>query len=269
MNNKTELLVVVSDTHCGSVVGLAPPETKTEHGNMIGFGDNVHQEWLWENWLKTAKEAKEIIGKSKAAMLINGDATEGVHHRNEAEIVAAAILTHTKMAIECLKPFLKMCGKRFVVAGTECHTRDMETFLANEIGAVESKAKDKWLFEINGCLIDAAHHMTTTSRAHLEAGAMSIMMGNARNNAVRSGHRVPSVFLRAHRHCGGYFSDGAGLWGVTGAWQFLTRHGFKVVTDSIPRPTALILDWRGKKSGALPHVHEIVCTPPQESITKI
>lgn len=31
---KTEVLVVVSDLHCGSVVGLAPPETTTKHGNI-------------------------------------------------------------------------------------------------------------------------------------------------------------------------------------------------------------------------------------------
>lgn len=266
---KTELLVVVSDLHCGSVVGLAPPETKTEHGNVIGFGDNIHQSWLWENWVSGISQVKKIIGKSKAALLVNGDATEGVHHRNESEITAALIDTHCNQAAECLMPLTAMCKTTFVTAGTECHTKGMETKLADKLGAVDRKAKDEWLLEINGCLIDAKHHMTTSGRAYLEASAMSILMGNARLNRIRAGHRVPQVFLRAHRHCGGYFSDGQGLFGVTGAFQFLTRHGFKVVPDSVPRPTMLVLDWRGKQTGALPQVHEIGFPQPQSSFVSI
>jgi hypothetical protein len=56
------------------------------------------------------------------------------------------------------------------------------------------------------------------------------------------------------------------MWGVTGAWQMLTRHGYKVVTDSIPSPTALVLDWRDKKTGELPVPHEIKFTTPQPAI---
>ena len=266
---KTQILAVVSDLHCGSVVGLSPPETKTESGNVVGFGDNHHQAWLWDNWNSAAEHARAIIGKSPAALLINGDATEGHHHKNEADLIAATIETHTAMAADCLKPFLKLCKTRFVTAGTECHTRNMETVLAGKINAVDNLARDKWHIRIHDCLIDAAHHMSVTGRAYLEASAMSILMGNARLNYLRTGAPVPSVFLRAHRHCGGVFEDGAGLWGVTGAWQFLTRHGYKVVPDSIPRPSILILDWRGKKPGALPVPHHIFFNPPHAQIKKI
>ena len=269
MANEIKLLVVVSDLHCGSVVGLAPPETRTEHGNIIGFGKNYHQEWLWDCWLKGISEVKKIIGKAPAGLLVNGDATEGVHHRNESSLVAAAIVEHTKMAETCLKPLAALSKKIFVTAGTECHTLNMETELAKMLNAEAGKAKDKWFIRINGCLVDAAHHMTTTSRAYLEASAMSILMGNARLNAIRAGRSVPQVFLRAHRHCGGTFSDGQGLFGVTGAWQMLTRHGYKVVTDSIPRPSMLVLDWRDKKPGELPTPHHIFFNPPQDEIQDV
>ena len=263
----TELLVVVSDIHCGSEVGLAPPCTKTRAGNHVGFGENIHQEWLWNKWCEGIKEVQSIIGKRKdAALLVNGDATEGSHHRNESELIAADITTHTEMARECLFPIARMCQKSYLTKGTECHTREMETELARLLGAETRKAKDKWHIRINDCLVDAAHHMTTTSRAYLEASAMSILMGNARTNYVRSGHEVPKVYLRAHRHCGGFYSDGAGMFAVTGAWQFLTRHGHKVVTDSIPRPSMIVLDWRGKRPGALPATHAITFNPPQEEI---
>lgn len=261
---KTEMLVVVSDLHCGSDVGLAPPKTKTAKGNIIGFGDNVHQAWLWDRWLEGAAAIKSIVGKSrKAALVLNGDATEGSHHRNEASLIAADIEVHTQMAQECLLKLSCLCSKIFIVKGTECHTANMETQLAKRMGAEGARARDKWLLQINGCLVDAAHHMTTTGRAYLEASAMSILMGNARLNYMRSHQPVPSVYLRAHRHCGGYYSDNDGLFAVTGAFQFLTRHGFKVVTDSIPRPSLLVLDWRGKLEGALPAVHSITFNPPK------
>jgi hypothetical protein len=266
---KIQNLVVVSDIHCGSSVGLATPETKTKAGNVISFGENIHQQWLWENWCKALEQVKEILDGSPSALLVNGDATEGVHHRNEADLIAALIETHTDMAVDCLRPLSKLCKKTFVTLGTECHTKHMEDTLAEKLGAVESKAKDKWHFSINGCEIDAAHHMPTTSRAYLEASHLSICMGNARQNYLRVGHSVPKVFLRGHRHCGGYYSDGSGLFGVTGAWQFLTRHGHKVVTDSIPRPSMLVLDWRSKPQGSIPLVHEITFNPPAHEITEI
>jgi len=144
----------------------------------------------------------------------------------------------------------------------------MEDVLAEKLHAESGKARDKWLIEVHGCLVDVAHHTGVTSRAYLEASAMSINLGNARVNYSRCGQRVPQVFLRGHRHCGGYFSDGAGMYAITGAWQSLTRHGYKVVTDSLPRPTMMVLDWRGKPAGALPMVHEIVFNPLPHEISK-
>jgi len=268
---KTEMLVVVSDIHCGSDVGLAPPETETEKGNVIGFGKNHHQSWLWDRWLEAAAQVKAIIGKTpkaQVALAVNGDATEGSHHHNSSDLVSADILVHTKMAEVCLSHLAQLCGKTFVTAGTECHTLNMENELAKLLKAVSRKARDKWILSIRGCLVDIAHHMTTTSRAYLEASAMSILMGNARLNYLRAGHPVPRVYLRAHRHCGGHYSDNDGLFAVTGAWQFLTRHGHKVVTDSIPRPSVIVLDWRGKPEGSLPAVHSITFNAPKhESVT--
>lgn len=266
MNSK--LLLLLSDTHCGSEVGLSPRRFKLRRGNVVSIGDNLCQQWLADEWDRMQRIANKIIGNDwdKTSLVINGDAIEGVHHRNEKDLVAAEMDKHIEMAIECFKPLSRKVKDIFVVKGTECHTQGLEDLLAQEIGAATGKAKDKWLININGCLVDAAHHMGTTSRAYLEASLMSIHMGNARLNYARSGHEIPKVYLRAHRHCGGHYSDGAGLFCVTGGWQFLTRHGYKVVTDSIPSPTAIILDWRGKAKGELPQVHEIKSTPPQDSI---
>jgi hypothetical protein len=258
-----KLLVIGSDTHCGSEVGLSPRQFKLRKGNVVTIGDNLCQKWLADQWDWALEQAKKIVGNDEAALLINGDAIEGVHHRNEKELLAAEMDKHIEMAITCWKPWAALAKKTYVVKGTECHTAGLEDLLAQKIKAEGRAAKDKWLIRVHGCLVDAAHHMGVTSRAYLEASLMSIHMGNARLNRARLGQEVPKVYLRAHRHCGGWFSDGSGLFAVTGGWQFLTRHGHKVVTDSIPSPTILILDWRNKTPGELPQVHEIKCVPPK------
>lgn len=261
-----KLLIQISDTHCGSDVGLAPPEITLRSGNKITFGDNLHQQWLWQNWNHGVEWVRRIIGKDRAALAMVGDATEGVHHHNSAELIAAEMEKHVEMAKECLKPYADLCSKIYVVKGTACHVGEGESWLAKDLKAEGFTAKDKWFVKFHGCLVDMAHHMPTTGRAYLEASGMSIAMGNARLNSIRAGHEVAKVFLRGHRHCGGHFNDGSGLFCVTGSWQVLTRHGFKVVTDSIPRPSILILDWRDKPYGALPTVHERYFLPDQDPI---
>lgn len=260
------LNLIVSDTHCGSDVGLLAPSFQTGKGNVITHGNNHHQAWLWQNWKSLLAEAYKIIGKDKFVLTINGDAIEGIHHRS-TEMVSQKWEEHLQIATDILKPVADKAAKVLVVKGTECHTQNLEQALSDRLGG--GVAKDKHLYRMHGCLIDAAHHMGTTSRSYLEASSYSIHMGNARLNYARAGHEIPKVFLRGHRHVGGQFNDGYGIYAVTGAWQFLTRHGHKVVTDSIPSPTILVLDWRGARKGDLPRVHELRATPPQEEIQEL
>lgn len=265
---KISLLVACSDLHCGSSVGLMPPDSENLAGNTIGFGKNKHQEWLWECWQHALGKVAAIAGCDPYAVVVNGDATEGIHHRSP-EVVASLIENHCAMAAEALKPLTSKAAATFVVRGTECHTHNVETYLAKLIGAKDEVARDKWLINVHGCAVDATHHLGATSRAYLEASALSITLGNARLNSVRAGHPVAQVYLRGHRHCGGVYSDGSALIGVTGGWQFLTRHGHKVVPDSIPRPSMLVLDWRGKPQGELPTPHHFFFNPPAPKVTRI
>jgi hypothetical protein len=266
-SSRPRLLVVVSDLHCGSSVGLMPPDSEIIGGNTLGFGNNHHQRWLWECWQDALAEVEGTALGDPFCLLVNGDATEGIHHRSP-EVVASLIEHHCQMAATALQPLAKLASKTYITRGTECHTHDVESYLARLLNAEDGKARDKWLLEIGGCLVDAAHHIGATSRTYLEASLLSIVLGNARLNAVRAGHPPAQVFLRAHRHCGGVYSDGSGMMCVTGGWQFLTRHGHKVVGDAIPRPSVLILDWRGKPDGALPTPHHIFFNPPAPEIVK-
>jgi hypothetical protein len=254
-------VVVVSDLHCGSSVGLWPDGHETSTGNKIGLGNNLHQQWLWQCWQDATQRAIAHFKGRGFALVVNGDCIEGRHH-GTSEIVAALNHDHSMAAVECLRPLAKAASVTYMTAGTECHVGDWEKMIASELKA--QWCGDKALIEVNGTLMDVAHHMPTSARAYLEAGAMSISMGNARQNYSRVGHRVPKVFLRGHRHVGGIFSDAAGLFMVSPAWQLLTRYGHKVVGDSICRPGVGILDWAGTTEGDIPAA-KIISYEPKET----
>ncbi len=245
-----------------------PPDTTVRTGNKISFGGNVHQEWLWACWTDLQAQFARIRGKDKYALLLNGDLTEGIHHKS-IESLTQSIEDHANMAIEAVGGLAAKAHKTFVTLGTEVHTGLIEHYIAKKIGAEGKGAKAKWLFRMAGCLVDVTHHIGVTSRAYLEATSLSITMGNARLNSMRCGQEPARIYLRGHRHTGGWFSDGQGMIGVTGGWQFLTRYGRKVVPDAIPRPSAMVLDWRRKRDGELPEVTEIVFTPDQDEITTV
>lgn len=255
-----KICVVISDLHCGSDVGLLPKTVEMEDGHTVGHGKNRWQKWLWESWEDAMRRLLATIGTSPFHLVLNGDMIEGVHHRSD-EVVAMKLVEHLRIAKTALDPLVKKAAEITVIRGTECHTHDFETVLARQIG--QEKAYDFRQVEINGVLCDIRHHMPVTSRLHLEASAMSIVIANNRSNAIRSRHRAARVFIRGHRHIAGMFSDGESMILCTGAWQGLTRHGKKVVSDAVPRPSIGILDFRHASFGELPAVSQLVYNPPQ------
>ena len=259
-------LVVVSDLHCGGSTALWPPDGELESGNVVTFGKNVHQAWLWEVWLNTIQTAKEHFGKDPFVVVVNGDVMDGAHHGN-TELNAAIEADHMAAAIKCLRPLVESAAHAYVVRGTECHTKNFDKVVAEKLGA--TFAGDALHLEIHGTLVDAKHHMPTTGRAYLEAGALSILMGNARLNYARAGHRLPKVFLRAHRHVGGIYSDGTSAIVSTGAYQLLTRWGKKTVGEAVCRPAFAILDWRSRPKDSVPTITLPTYDPEQEKIVSV
>ena len=251
-------VVLVSDLHAGSSVGLWPDHCETSTGNTVGIGHNLHQRWLWECWQDANARVIEHFKGRPFYLVVNGDCIEGKHH-GTTEIVVSKNMEHAKAAIELLQPLARAATRSFVTQGTECHVQEYEKHICAELKG--TWCGDKALLEVNGTLMDICHHMPTSSRAYLEAGAMSITMGNARLNYARSGHRVPQVYARGHRHTGGHYSDGRALFVVTPAWQMLTRYGHKVVGDSICACGLTILDWTSTPKGELPAVIPITYTP--------
>lgn len=269
-------LLTISDTHCGSDVGLMPPPNTFKLYDGAGNTQNPLQKIMWEVYQDHLKQALLKLKGVPFVLVLNGDMVDGVHHKSTEALVK--VIDHSRCAVACLKPIaneaIRSGGKVVMVMGTECHTNRDEQGIGKELGCVSPKDRqDLYAFDgvdmtINGVLVNALHHISTTSRAYLEASGLSISMGNAILNRARDKQPVPQVFLRAHRHTAGFYSDGRSLIAVQGAYQFKTRYGNKVVPDSGTFPSMTVLDWRNKKNGELPAI-EMIGTPITqiESIT--
>lgn len=267
---KIKTAVIISDLHCGSTVGLLPPAFVTEDGNEIS--QNTLQKWLWECWIYAHDYKTKLLGKDPHCLIVNGDCVEGNHHRT-IEIVAANEGEHVRIAEQCLANVCSQAAKSYFVKGTECHVKGVETFLAKTCKAEKNPETQIPIFDrldlnIMGNLMSVRHHFPATSRSYLEASQHSIQIGNAVNEAVRAGDQAPTILVGAHRHRTGHYCDGNRLTVVTGAWQGLTRFGYKVVPDGRPCPSIYILDWRNRKEGELPEVHFRAFNPPKAKIVQ-
>jgi hypothetical protein len=260
--SKAKLALVVSDLHIGSTVGLWPESYTAIEGHTIL--PNKFQQWLWTCWLDMQKWSSTIIGNDEYEVIINGDLVEGQHHRT-LQIMTADVGDQSAAVQQVLEPFISKAVRTHVILGTECHTRNDEMRIGRVLGASKdpSTGQHAWNsldIEFNGTLCNVAHHISATARPYLEASAHSIALGALTMNRARSGKRIPSVMIRAHRHRHGVWNDGNLMSLICGAWQGLTRHGWKVVPDAVVQPSAVILDWRNVAKGDLPTVHQKVYT---------
>lgn len=263
MKSPTKLVLLLSDLHIGSTVGLWPEGFVSNEGFPIG--QNRFQKWLWQCWNDVLKWSGAIIGKDEFEIVVNGDLVEGIHHRT-LQVMSADVGDQTAAVLDILSKLAGSASKMHVIKGTECHTRNDEIRIGKALNASKdpSTGQHAWDvldLEVNGTLYNFAHHISATARTYLEASAHSIALGALTHSRARSGKRVPKVICRAHRHRHGIWTDGNQMSCITGAWQGLTRHGYKVVPDAIPQPSAIILDARTTERGDLPLVHQRVYTP--------
>lgn len=260
--NNPRLLVCVGDPHVGSTVGLLHPGFVTHEGNAVS--QNELQKWMWDAWEDGKEWRDTICGKDPWACVLNGDAVDGNHHGTK-EIWSVDESDHLQAAKEIFTDFAKDAHSLYVVEGTESHTRNLEHALASMLRGEglnvvsPSKRRPAWdslKVRVAGSACEFDHHMPTSMRSYLEASALSITLGDIRNQRARAGEIVPKVIVRSHRHRFGLYEDGYGMMVALPAWQALTRFGRKVVPGAMPQCGLVILDWRNVEDGGTPVVHK-------------
>lgn len=261
MAKPLQALLVVSDLHCGSTVGLCPPMCPLIDDG--GWVLNPIQDDIWDKWCAFKAYSLDYLKGIRWGLVVNGDAIEGVHHGCK-QIVHADPGVHARIAVEVLKPLAAKASAVYITKGTGAHVGHMsENGIGEALQAVVhpdtgQRAAHHWLIRVNGCLCSFKHHIGTSGRKALYATQLSIQLAEERNAAVDTGRDPPKVIVRSHRHTFGYYKNAGAALITTPAWQALTSFGWKVVPSAVPEFGGVILDWRGRAKGELPYVEEVV-----------
>lgn len=236
-------IVVVSDLHVNSTVGLFPPRFVRDDGAEVT--QNKFQRWLWECWLdfcKTAQACGDYI------VVINGDPIQGIHPSRDIQIVVPSKADMLRAGAMVVKPLIHKARKTFLVRGTEWHDgtggEDAEQF-GELIGAYvdpDIKQHSHWTLnlELGGKRFAFAHHTSVTTVYHATPPARE--WREAKEMFADLGIAVPDVIVRSHVHRWGFFPDTSGrLYFTTPGWQLKNAFGFKHRPLYLPDIGGLIL----------------------------
>lgn len=231
-------ILAISDLHCGSTVGLCPPDFKMVKGGTYGL--NRSQQWLWVKWTKLIADAIASFHGKPFALVVNGDLIDGNHHGTQ-EIWSVNLQDHVNAAIAVLEPIVAKAATTFIVVGTETHTKEAEYGIADHLKAVPDNDNQcpahnqlNLTVGVHRYPVRFVHHISTTSREHLRASRLSIHLTNARSAAVDAGHTPPKMLVAGHCHVADVYQRLDLACVTLPAWQLLTRYGHRVVPSNVP-----------------------------------
>lgn len=192
-------VVIISDTHCGHVVGLTPPD-------FPGFDKFEPARREYWNWF-----SDEIKALGKVDVLIhNGDAIDGKGKTGADEHITGNLDEQARIAEAVIK-FIK-APQVVMTVGTEFHVGTngilLEHHIAQRVGAVKI-GNHEWV-DINGLIFDLKHHIGSSSVPYARHTAVSRDAMWNKLYSEREWQPKAQVVIRSHVHYHQY----AGLPGV-------------------------------------------------------
>ena len=240
------MVVCFGDTHCGSTVGLCPPEgIPLDDGGM--YMPNKGQEWLWNNWEEAWAKIKSVKRKNRQAKLhlvINGDLTDGDHHRT-TQIATGHEGVHIHCAMEVLRvPLALKPDSIHILRGTPAHVGragGMEEGLAKALKSQGWKVVEDpdtgnassyhRLIKVGDLTFDIKHHGRMGRRAHTKGPYMRWYAQDIFFNYLMDKETPPDLAIRSHFH---QFTDSGKIHKIKTravalpAWQLATEYVHRV-----------------------------------------
>ena len=243
---KKHIVACFGDMHCGSTVGLCPPEgIELDDGGL--YMPNTGQEWLWNNWEEAwAKVGSTMLHNrgAKLHIVCNGDATDGDHHRT-TQIATGHEGVHVNCAIESLRvPLALKPDSIHIIRGTSAHVGragGLEEGMANALKSQGWKVVEdpdtgtassyQRMIKIGGLLIHIKPHGRMGRRAHTKGPYMRWYAQDIFFNYLMDGDEAPDIAIRSHFH---QFADSGKIHKVKTravalpAWQLATEYVHRV-----------------------------------------
>jgi hypothetical protein len=254
-------LVDVSDIHAGCRLALCPPDgARLDDGGL--YHPSGFQKKLWSLWRIFWDEfVPEATKKEPYAIVINGDAREGIHHRSTTPI-SHNEEDQEEIAYQLLKPLVDKCkGEFYMIRGTEAHVGPSsvaEERLAKRLGAKVNQEGQYSRYELwkrlGPKLVHVLHHVGTVNSQAYETTALHKELVEMFVEAARWRRPPPDVILRAHRHrhietaiaTGGEKGETGRAYAVaTPSWQGKTPYAWKAAgaRNSTPQFGGVVVRW--------------------------
>jgi len=199
----TKYVLFLADFHCGSLVGLTPPEWHYRFSTNTGKRMKLHRIalQLWETFDKLLKELPPLD-----CIVICGDMVEGKGKRSGGtELLTSTMKIQCDMAVGVIERVRKQCknsAKIFGVYGTNYHVAtdgdDWEDLIADQAFFTKIGAHE-WI-TINGVTFDIKHKISTSSIPHGRGTALLREMLWNDMWAVDKMQPKSDVVIRAHAH---------------------------------------------------------------------
>jgi len=237
---KPRVIVVASDQHCGSTLGLCTPEgVQVDNENWFKPGPALLH--LWSQHGNFVDDASRIVTewrkKGATAHYVNlGDLTDGDHHHTH-QIVNRDQGTHIAAARNVLKDgFLRLdFDTVHFVMGTPAHVGvggGLEKSIASDISGDYPVVRHPRLgttlwpeleMDLGAYRFDFKHHGRTGTREHTRKSYLALYAHDIHTAYLSDGRRPPDVAVRAHNHkIGDSGPDPKARTRVcaTGCWQY-------------------------------------------------
>ena len=248
-------LVVLSDSHVNSTVGLAKPTIQLDDGDQVSA--STARRWLYWTFTDILTKVKE---KARGDLygILNGDVIEADTKRRSWQVISKSPADIQKMAVETFEPFFEMCKGIWVTRGTEAHTGKSahfeETFAGNFDNTMrnEETGQASWWhlpLEIEGVKIDVAHHprggsgRPMNSQSGIDRVASDTLFAYAND-----GETPPHLVIRSHLH--GYRDSRDAFRTraiITPAMSLLTSYVYRIgINASMPVGAILIYVDKGR-----------------------
>ncbi len=251
-------IVVLSDLHVGSTVGIWPGRHAVEGGGV--YEANQFQQWLYQCWHDMLAEVKALRPN---AAVINGDALQGVNSK-DAQLITNKTDVQASAAIQLLDPLRKAVKTLYIIRGTEWHdgkaAENVEQ-MAKTLRAKVDPASGQYTWwelylDVGGPVIHFAHHVGMSSVPWYEATVPlrdTLLMLSELWRFF--GDKAPNMRMavRSHRHRYIHIDAPPDLQVVvTPSWQLKTAFSYKRATSMLPIVGYVMLEWDGR---------DLVCKP--------
>lgn len=262
-------IVVISDTHIGSTLGLSKKHRLDDGG---WYSPSDLQNKLWAHWKDFWGWAYRIMDNDPFVLVHNGDIIDGVHHRTTT-LSSHNLTIQSRVAAEILEPHISKAVEYYQIRGTEAHagqSAQEEEALAAHLGAIPDKRTGQysrwelWM-EFGGELLHFSHHIGSTTSTAYESSAPMRELVAAFVEAGQFRQRPPDILIRSHRHRYNEVKTPNGRIIVTPAWQIKTPFVFKMDRMRAPMLGGIVIT--AAEEGV--HIRERIYTMERGEVVKV